>query len=878
MSETQDSDSGAQIQGYTKERLYELIPAVYRQRDSKLGKPLEALIDVIAKQVAAIEKDIGGLYDNWFIETCDEWVTSYIAGLVGARTLGASRVSSATTTEKVSQRAYVANTIGYRRRKGTVLMLEELAGNVTQWGAKAVEFFKLLETTQNLNHLRLGNYRTPDLRDVSTLDVLNTPFDSIAHSAEVRRIRSNRGLYNIPNVGIFLWRLQAFPSYNTHASPYFDPADPDKTSTKTFRFSPLGYDLPIFNSAEDDPEISELAQEDDLPLPIRRRALYDLPDKYYGNELSVFIRVKYAGESQYRDILARDIQVCNLKKWGRPCTDQVAIDPEMGRISLPKKATDVRVIYHYGFSAKIGGGFYKRPPPSGYDALGRLVTISKDGTSDYTAIEAAIEAWRQAGYGNIIFEIRDSEIYDKALMLSLPVNCQVHIVAAAEQRPILRSIRIQGESGSSLTLDGLWFNNPSSVPVIKIKPGDMALLTIRHCTLVPGRNTLVRKVGVGMNNYIRRSICTWDKITTSKDNSDRLKNFLKKNFASWITESMSFAKSGETLTIASGSNSIKVTLDPDGTSANVDVVRDGGGVEKNVYEFIVITEDGKKNLYIKGGNDDLQVVLDRSITGRVNILDSLIFTWDRIPDELDDSRFLRKFLKSNFYLPWLTKDTPFENDGTTIKAKSGNNKNFLSIKLEKSKAVLEITNIDSQGNPDKDTYEFLVQDNRVYSQSEAHLSATDSIIDGKGNNEAIEVYSASLENTTVFGKTRVNKLQLASNMIFTDIVTCRITQEGCVRFSYIPPGSKTPQRYMCQPSEAKEDAAVQPGFTSEVYGDPGYAQLHRSIAREIFEGADNAAEMGAFNHLFQPQRISDLKSSLDEYLRFGIEAGVFLVT
>ncbi|HEX2558025.1 MAG TPA: hypothetical protein VHK86_06855, partial [Nitrososphaera sp.] len=81
MSEDSSAQDG-QILGYTKEKLYELIPAVYRQRDSKLGKPLEDLVDVIAKQVAALEKDVGGLYDNWFIETCDEWVTSYIADLV----------------------------------------------------------------------------------------------------------------------------------------------------------------------------------------------------------------------------------------------------------------------------------------------------------------------------------------------------------------------------------------------------------------------------------------------------------------------------------------------------------------------------------------------------------------------------------------------------------------------------------------------------------------------------------------------------------------------------------------------------------------------------------------------------------------------------
>ena len=106
------------IEGYTKKRLYDLIPAVYRQHDAKLAKPLEDLVGIIAEHAAALEKDIGGLYDNWFIDTCDEWVTSYIADLVGAKSLSASRVSSLSTTEEVSQRAYVANTIAYRRPQG----------------------------------------------------------------------------------------------------------------------------------------------------------------------------------------------------------------------------------------------------------------------------------------------------------------------------------------------------------------------------------------------------------------------------------------------------------------------------------------------------------------------------------------------------------------------------------------------------------------------------------------------------------------------------------------------------------------------------------------------------------------------------------------
>jgi hypothetical protein len=68
-----------------------------------------------------------------------------------------------------------------------------------------------------------------------------------------------------------------------------------------------------------------------------------------------------------------------------------------------------------------------------------------------------------------------------------------------------------------------------------------------------------------------------------------------------------------------------------------------------------------------------------------------------------------------------------------------------------------------------------------------------------------------------------------------------------------------------------------PRFTSIKYGEPGYAQLYKNTSEVIFEGADNGSEIGVFNNIYQAQRINNLKSSLDEYLRFGLEAGIFLV-
>ena len=60
--------------------------------------------------------------------------------------------------------------------------------------------------------------------------------------------------------------------------------------------------------------------------------------------------------------------------------------------------------------------------------------------------------------------------------------------------------------------------------------------------------------------------------------------------------------------------------------------------------------------------------------------------------------------------------------------------------------------------------------------------------------------------------------------------------------------------------------------------DPGYMQLHASCPVEIRSGADDGSEMGVFHDLFQVQRETNLRARLQEYLRFGLEAGVLFVT
>src|SRR6516165_11278742 len=112
---------------FDAKRIYELLPAIYRTRDAERGEPLRGLLSVIADQVGVLEEDLAQLYDDQFIETCADWVVPYIGDLIGYRALHnvAAKIAS--------PRAEVAHTIAYRRRKGTVVVLEQLARDVTGW-------------------------------------------------------------------------------------------------------------------------------------------------------------------------------------------------------------------------------------------------------------------------------------------------------------------------------------------------------------------------------------------------------------------------------------------------------------------------------------------------------------------------------------------------------------------------------------------------------------------------------------------------------------------------------------------------------------------------------------------------------------------------
>lgn len=721
-------------------RLYDLLPALYRLRDaaqagSMLSQPeldalkakglspedvvhgpLKALMAILADQMAVVEENLEQLYDDQFIETCTEWVVPYIGQLVGSRDL------IPIPDAAMSQRAEVANTISYRRRKGTPAILEQLARDVTGWDANVVEYFERLATTQYMNHLRPQNRSFTGIRHWEPLSFIGTPFDRTAHTADVRHIANSRGKYNIPNIGIFLWRLK---SYSIGRCPAFE------VDNLRYAFDPLGESRPLFTNAVAEAEITHLAERLNVPMPLNRRIVSAHLDEYYGPGKSFTI---YVDNKRVPDVynpgqaLENVISICDLSDikdnsgnvigWAhQPANgEKIAIDPELGRIAFPpdKVPSTVETEYHYAFSAEIGGGGYERKQTftQNYQAI---VTVSEKPPSptNFNNIQAAlddlvIKLSANAEFHIGVVEIEDNRTYTENLTININAGKTIEIRAIDEKRPIIRAnthnvITVVADQDSSLILNGL----------------------------------------------LIKSLCTTSSAITSLNNTIILRH------------------------------STVVPRTP--------------GINNAYWPALDINSAGT------------EIVIEKSIVAALEVNENAIL---RIADSIVD----------------------------------GGKPEWVAISADGS------------------------------------------------DDPAAPVH---IENSTIIGKVNTRIMELASNSIFyaqldtsnapnpdpwLQSVKAQRLQTGCARFSWFPIGSRIPAPYKCQPTLLANADRIVPIFNSMQYGDPDYCQLSQLTATEILRGADDESEMGVFHQLYMPQRLANLNTRLEEYLRFGMEAGIFFAS
>ncbi len=258
------------------QRLYARLPSNYRVYDAEQGQPLFALLRVVGEQAANLRQDLDALWDNFFIETCDDWVVPYIGALAGTNLL----------QQPVGQsnRLDVWNTVMWRRSKGTPQMLEALAQSISGWPSDLAEFFQTLGWSQNMNHVRLDRPLTPPLRSPYPLGLLGRANDPNAHAAdfhpssrlaEPQGSFGSQGRYQIQNVGFFVRRLQTFPvrGVTPAAAP---PGVAPAAGNSCFTFNPLFRDAPLFASADGS--------------PLSRSAFSKHPWDSFGNQGDIAVR------------------------------------------------------------------------------------------------------------------------------------------------------------------------------------------------------------------------------------------------------------------------------------------------------------------------------------------------------------------------------------------------------------------------------------------------------------------------------------------------------------------------------------------------------------------------------------------------------------
>jgi len=455
---------------YYADRLWALLPEVYRAADSgdpDAKGPLRELCNRIGVQMAIVRRSIDQTWDDQSIESCRDWVVPYIADL-----LATNLVSG---LDARGRRLEVANTIFYRRRKGTLLILEKIARDTSGWDAHVVEFFRRLARTRHGLDPQIGlpsagddplgarrlqlaaglagtHSQTPaggtaNLRNAFAAKESGTAFDEFFHTPDVRLGSGAVGWYNIPRLGVFLWRLYSFPQTAEDPNDLLSvPVAGTGARSNCFVFDPTGRSVPLFATTGSD-----------MPGPIPQALL---PDVYSTTDGST-IDMRSAGVFHTgTDTLVK--------------LSDVSIWPEFGRFSMAANP-DLRVWYHYGFSSRLGAGAYDRRPFGDAAPAPGSESVVRNG-----AAVGAIAATSTTTFG-------DSLTY--AAVPDAGSVTDVTIRAANGRRPLIRTApdrapwTFKGSgAGAKLRLEGIFVSGADIV-----LSGSFDEVTVRFSTLDPGQ-------------------------------------------------------------------------------------------------------------------------------------------------------------------------------------------------------------------------------------------------------------------------------------------------------------------------------------------------------------------------------------------------------
>lgn len=955
--------------------LYPLLPALYRIRDAQNSYQLQAFLQIISTQANLVKGNIDGLWDDLFIETCAPWVIPYIGDLVANNPLH---------DVGIGIRGDVAHTIYYRRRKGTLAMLETLARDVTRWGAHSVAFFEELGWTQNLNHERMAmpalrpppptsdpnivdphdpfcvnRVGTVNLRDLDTLDKIGGPFDITTHTVDVRPICQVLGWYNIKNVGFFLWRLQSHALSNI-------PARRSTHYTDGFHFSPLGNPAPLFTRPPLTFQDMQQITESQTQGPIRPAAFYFRPADYYGSGPASSFGIYTATNPLAPGLFPAATIVCrDLSGWTPPPSGSIAVDVARGRLAFApgeSPAAGVLTSFSYGFSGDMGGGPYDRNVaatvtsstacdcaitsatltfPDTLNQPNFFAALLQVGLGAIPTVSQAIAAWSAGGSPPAVIQINDSGTFSENLAINLPSNGVLVIQSVNQERPLLLGnitvTTAPGTTASLFMLSGLLVAGQLHVAAT------LQAVDIVHCTLVPGLGldengdpvspdspslivdppnsnlqVLIDHCIAGalqlpeevlgltvrdsiIDSPIRSGQAEFSPVLVSgnlapfpalsspapvinitigdegpypaalavapktlSDARDQLQTAIRAaHYTTAFTSARVLSVAGNRLVVLPGTDEVVVIENKDADDTAEELRLDPASARQT---FAVISSALPATPTLTAAPPMLNITIDTE-GPHLAVMAAPFASLPQIRDSLQSA------IRSAFTTPAFTAALVMLADNQLVIIPGG----------AASAITLSTTAADSA------------------TLFQLHLESERPSIAGDAGGD-LPGPPTTLERTTIFGVVNVQELLLASEVIFGHPVTSVRLQTGCVRFSFVPEGSHTPRRFRCQPDfeiQTETDAAAAlgpltaaqqdtirddirswllPAFTDIHYGLPAYAQLAHSCPAQILTGAEDGSEMGAFSFLQQPQRETNLRVRLQEYLPFGLQAGLIYVT
>ena len=505
-----DVDDG--FDRYYAERLWQLLPALYRTTDTDqydAPGPLRELVNRIGAQIAVTRRSVDRMWGDQSVETCDDWVVPYIGDLLG--------VSLIPGLDPPGTRADVGKTIHYRRRKGTVAILEEIATDVTGWQARVAEAFRQLARSAHGLDPAIGLPPAPasgpagagsgaapgDLRQIQGLAgpltgtpaggladlrsphgamLAGTAFSEYSRTADVRAGHGTTGWYGLPKLLVFLWRLTSYAV--AEATPVAVAGCPGQ-----YVFDPTGRNVPLFLAPR--PPVDDIdgwvpALEWEVPGPLTRSLLRALRDP--GGTAPA--RAPYPAQ------VTPSYNVAIIPAGGGipdPVADAgLTVWPELGRFQLPAPEPapppaaqpQLLVSYRYGGAGPVGAGTFDRELLGRRPAATGAVVPVAGGSGLDTALAGLTPAAGPPAPATVA--LADSRSYPLTAGTTVPVASTL-IQAAALQRPVVRLdpgvTLVFGGTGESaeLTLDGLLISGGDIV-----LRGRFGSVTLTSCTLDPG--------------------------------------------------------------------------------------------------------------------------------------------------------------------------------------------------------------------------------------------------------------------------------------------------------------------------------------------------------------------------------------------------------